>query len=214
MPRARSKRLEALLAELNIQQQDFVEAYLVHGIGSAAYTAAYGPARSVHSTEVKASQLLRIPKVQAALAYARAERAKRIGISEQRILDEYAALAFTRMPAVVTWADGDMTLVPSDELDDADAAAIKKVSQVEKFIKIVGVTKEKDADGNVISTTTETLLSREKTIELHDKKAALDKLATIRKMLPTGKDDDSPGSTATGEQAPVKAYTKEDWDAQ
>jgi phage terminase small subunit len=214
VPRARSKQLEALLAELNLQQQDFVQEYLVHGIGSAAYVKAYGPARSSNASEVKASQLLRIPKIQAVIAYARAERAKRIGISEQRILDEYAALAFARMPDVVTWADGDMALVPSADLEDADAAAIKKVSQVEKFIKVVGVTKVKDDEGNVISTTTETLLSREKTIELHDKKAALDKLATIRKMLPTGKDDDGPGSTAPGEQAPVKAYTKEDWDAQ
>ena len=55
-----------------------------------------------------------------------------------------------------------MTLTDSDALEDDDARAIQSVSQVEKYIKAL--------DGG------ERLMSRERSIKLHDKVKALTKL--------------------------------------
>jgi phage terminase small subunit len=196
VPARRSAKLEALLAELNQQQQDFVEEYLAHGVGYKAYIVAYGPLKTKNGAEARASLLLRNVKVAACIAYARAERAKRIGISPQRILDEYAALAFARMPDVAHWGAGEMALVPSDELDDADAAAIKKVTQTEKFIKVI----KQDKAG------TEILMSRELTLELHAKQAALDKLAALEGVTPPADRTDPKAPGGRPDDFPAKEY--------
>ena len=72
------------------RQQRFVEEYLRDLNGKqAAIRAGYSP----KTAEVLASQTLRIPKVQAALAEAMAARAQRVELSQDTILRELALLA-------------------------------------------------------------------------------------------------------------------------
>lgn len=195
---------------LTLNQQRFVEHYLLHGIGSHAYVAAGFRAANAATAEACASRMLRVPKVAAVIAWARAKRAEKIGISRQRILDELAALAFSRMPRVANWKPGDMRLVPSDELDDVDAAAVKKVKQTEKILKTTTRSLGK-GKGSV----TEMLMSREQEIETHDKTRSLHKLAEIMGVtaeeLTTAADGTVDGASAEPHEIePAKAYALED----
>lgn len=142
---------------LTPKQQRFVEEYLVDlNATQAAIRAGY----SARSAEVEGSRLLRNARVSEAVARAKAERSARLGLTQDRILQELAAVAFARMPEYAAWGSGkQMSLKPSEELTDDQAAAVAQVQETEKFIKTLGEDEQ--------------LMSRERSIKLHDKLAAL-----------------------------------------
>lgn len=144
---------------LNDRQRLFVSEYMIDlNATQAAIRAGYSP-RSAH---VDGPRLLSNASVSAAIARAQADRSKRTGITADRVLRELAAVGFARLPDVASWDTGDLDLTPSGELDDDDARAIQSVSQVVKFIKTL--------DGG------ERMMSRERTVKLHDKVKALTKI--------------------------------------
>jgi phage terminase small subunit len=144
---------------LTVRQQAFVQEYMIDLNATQAYIrAGYSP----RAADVSGPQLLGNPRVADAIARAKADRAKRTGITADRVLRELAAVGFARLPDVARWGSDDLTLTDSDALADDDARAIQSVTQTEKFIKTIG-------EG-------EQLLSRERTIKLHDKVKALTKL--------------------------------------
>lgn len=76
---------------LKDSQQRFIEEYLVDNNGTqAAIRAGY----SVNTAASQASRLLRNAQVRAALDAAIAEQSERTGITADRVLQEYADLAF------------------------------------------------------------------------------------------------------------------------
>lgn len=88
-----------------------------------------------------------------------AERAARLGITADRVLEEYARIAFADLRHIVEWGpEGRLVVKSSESLSDADAAAISE---------IVGGS----AGG----------ASR---VKLYDKKAALDAIARHLGMFP------------------------------
>jgi len=87
-------------------------------------------------------------------------RAARLGITPDRLLEEYRRIAFSDMRRIVGWNDkGVLTATPSDELDEDDAPAIAEI---------------------VASASTGSVYR----IKLHDKKPVLDALARHLGMLP------------------------------
>lgn len=145
------------MAGLTVRQQVFVQEYLIDLNGTqAAIRAGYSP----RSADVEASRLLANAKVAEAVARAKAERSARIGLTADRVLEELAAIGFARMPDYAEWGDGDtMGLKPSVDLSEQQAAAIVQVTETEKFVKSLG--------------RGEQLMSRERSIKLHDKVGTL-----------------------------------------
>lgn len=146
---------------LNPKQQRFVEEYLVDLNGTqAAIRAGYSP----KTAEVQASRLLSNAKVQQAVAEGRARLSQSTGITQERVLQEYARIAFSDPRHAAKWNESSMTLVPSDELSDDAAAAIQEVSVKETLGQFGGSVSVK--------------------IKHHDKIRALDFLARHLGMAP------------------------------
>jgi hypothetical protein len=95
-------------------------------------------------------------------------RAARLGITPERVLQEYARIAFSDMSRIVGWDEaGKMQAKPSTGLSEDDAAAIAEIVA-------------SASTGNVYR------------IKLHDKKPVLDALARHLGLLPlkTGSHDE------------------------
>lgn len=86
-----------------------------------------------------------------------AARAARLGVTVERVLQEYARIAFADLRHIVEWRDGKLSIRDVDRLSAADAAPIHE---------IVG-----DDGGKV-------------RVKLYDKKAALDAIGRHLGMFP------------------------------
>ena len=139
-----------MAAKLTPRQQRFVEEYLVDLNGTqAAIRAGY----SAKCADVQGSRLLANAKISEAVVKAKADRSKRTQITADRVLQEYARIAFSDMRTFAEWSKDGVTLKDSDELPDDTAACVAEVSET---------TSEK---GGSIK------------FKLHDKKGALDSVA-------------------------------------
>ena len=84
--------------KLNPKQQRFVEEYLIDlNATQAAIRAGYSP----KAATAIASENLSKPSISAAIACAMAERSKRTGITQDRILEELAKVAFIKLTDIV-----------------------------------------------------------------------------------------------------------------
>jgi len=147
----------ACVADLTPKQRCFVDEYL---IDLNATQAAIRAGFSARTAQEQGSRLLSNVMVAESVARAKAERSARTGLTADRVIEELAAIGFARMSDFAEWGDGEhMSLKPSDGLTDHQAAAISQVVESEKFIKALG----RD----------EQLMSRERTIKLHDKLGTL-----------------------------------------
>jgi hypothetical protein len=103
------------------------------------------------------------------------ERAARLGITPERVLEEYRRIAFANLRHIVEWTDAGMQFKPASELDPDDVAAISE---------IVESVKE----------------HRPYRVKLYDKKAALDAIARYLGMVPppiaTTSEDEQPRDAA------------------
>lgn len=127
----------------------FVDEYLVDlNAKDAAIRAGYTPARA----SAVAARLLRRPAIAAAIDKARALRSQGMSVTADRVLEEYARIAFADFRNLFDWGPQGVTLRPKEMLSDVDAAAIASI--------------ELPATNG-----------RGGKLRLHDKKAALDKLA-------------------------------------
>ena len=132
------------------KQERFVQEYLVDlNATQAAIRAGYSP----NGAEVTGCKLLRVAKVREAVDAARDKLAAKAGVTAERIVEEYARLAFSDPRAVMKWGPDGVKLKPSDDLTDGEAALVAEVSQTET------------KDGGSMK------------VKLHDKKGALDSLA-------------------------------------
>ena len=84
--------------KLNPKQQRFVEEYLIDlNATQAAIRAGYSP----KTATAIASENLSKPSISAAIACAMAERSKRTGITQDRIIEELAKVAFIKLTDIV-----------------------------------------------------------------------------------------------------------------
>lgn len=86
------------MAKLTAKQQRFCDEYLIDlNAKQAAIRAGYSP----NTAEQQASRMLRIVKVQDEIAREMAERSKRTGINQDRVLMEIAKMAFVNIDDVI-----------------------------------------------------------------------------------------------------------------
>lgn len=112
---------------LNIQQQRFVDEYLCDlNATQAAIRAGY----SVKTAGSQGGRLIKSGPVADAIKVALAERSRRTGITADRVLREYARIAFAKVPDIIGWdAQGNVQLRASVDISEDDAAAIAEVTQ-------------------------------------------------------------------------------------
>lgn len=110
-------------------------------------------------------RLMNRPEVVAMVEEARAERAQRLRVTEERIIEAYAALAFGDARRVVTWEeDGSGSVTASEQLTEEEAMRVQAVERTTNY----------DKDGNPVTKVKVTLAPRQ---------PALDALAKIKGMF-------------------------------
>ena len=109
----------AKTAKLTEKQQRFVDEYLIDlNATQAAIRAGY----SAKTADVQGSRMLANCKVQQAISIAMAERSKRTGINQDRVVLELARIAFVKMTDIID-SDGKI----KDDATDDDLACIESV---------------------------------------------------------------------------------------
>lgn len=117
---------------LNAKQAQFVAEYLVDlNATQAAIRAGYSEA----TAQEQGSRLLSNVMVQAALQRAMAERGKRTEISQDRIIQELALIAFADMrDYAVIDAGGGVTLKPFEEMPEGASRVVGKIKEKRKLL--------------------------------------------------------------------------------
>ena len=113
-------------SHLTPKQTEFARQYLLDMNGTqAAIRAGY----SAKTAEAQASRLLSNVKVAETIQTAMNKRAERTEITTDRVLREYARVAFADIRSVVTVKDGSVIVADTDQLTDDEAAAISEISE-------------------------------------------------------------------------------------
>lgn len=147
--------------KLTPKQERFVTEYLIDlNATQAAIRAGY----SKHTADVQGPRLLRNVGVRAAIEAGQKRISTRLEVTAERVVQEYARLAFTNLRDAAEWGDErGLSLVLSEDLDEDTAAAVKSVT-----VRHTITNKGKDD---------EAVERVEHKIEMHDKKGALDSLS-------------------------------------
>lgn len=133
------------------KQERFVQEYLIDlNATQAAIRAGYSKKRA----DAIGYDILRKPEIQAAIQEGQKRIAHNLGVTAERIVTEYARIAFADMGALADWNARGMTIRPSNEIVPDQTAAIQEVV----------LTPAKDGGISI-------------RIKLHDKIRALDSLA-------------------------------------
>jgi len=153
---------------LTARQQRFIEEYLVDvNASQAAIRAGF----SEKESRCCGARLLRHPVVGEAVRTAIAERSKRTQITADRVLREYARIAFADIRKFTTGQEGETDLKTLAELSDDDAAAV---------VELTGTPEGKGVK-----------------VKLHDKKRALDAIARHLGLFTKGQEPaESPSAAA------------------
>lgn len=117
---------------LTPRRQRFVDEYLVDldAIHAAARTG-YSPKSRSYPT-----RLMREPAILEAVGKAMAARAERTGVTRERVLEEYARIAFADLRALADWGPRGAAVKDAKALDDEAAAAIAFVGEAGRGGKI------------------------------------------------------------------------------
>lgn len=175
-----------------MQQERFVHEYLAETPHNA--TAAYkraGYRADGQAARTSAARLLKQPAIVAAIAALRAKAASKFEVTRERVLEEYAKIAFAD-PRKFFREDG--SLRHPTELDDATAAALAQFEVEEEVIHDEPDQElEGQLHGGALKRQKGKLLGVARTakIKWSDKKAALD---SIVKMMGYAKEQDPLGS--------------------
>lgn len=116
---------------------------------------------------IRGRQFLADPLIQNELARLMRRREERVSVNKERIIREYAKIAFSNIGAFMKIVGGQVVVRDFDEMDEADTSCISEISEAK--------------DGTV-------------KLKLHDKKGALDSLAKHMGMFHEfeGKDKSRP----------------------
>lgn len=110
--------------ELTLKQKRFVAEYLIDlNATQAAIRAGY----SSKNADKIGSELLGKTRVAEAIQKALARRAAKVEVTQERVVEELARVAFGDLRGVSTWGPDGVSLKPSDELTDEQSAAISEV---------------------------------------------------------------------------------------
>lgn len=140
------------MAKLTDKQQRFVEEYLIDlNATQAAIRAGYNVSKRKSASEIGA-QLLKNTQVSEEIEKAIAERSRRTGITQDRVLNELAKIAFANAKDILDFK----TATVKEDASEEDLACIQAVK----------VKRQTSAKGTL----------EERQVTLYDKKAALELL--------------------------------------
>ena len=125
------------------KQDLFVKEYLKDLNGTQAYIRAGYKVKNENVAAVYASKLLRKPKVQEKIQAAMKEREKRTEITQDRVLNEIANLAFTDRTGIVNLKNNSLIIKNFDELSEEQKACISGVKETKYGIEVTFYNKEK-----------------------------------------------------------------------
>ena len=164
---------------LNDKQRRFAAEYLVDlNSKQAAIRAGY----SVRTAAQIGSRLLTHVEVQRLVGEGRARLLERTELSIDAVVRELQLIAFARLAHAATWDGDNVTLIASEDLAEAERAAVSEVSKTE--VEIDGVVK------------------RSLKIKMHSKLEALEKLMKRLNAYPPKQLD----LTSKGEKIPFAAW--------
>lgn len=139
---------------LTDQQKRFADGLLEGKTQRRAYIDA-GYKATGAAADASAARLVRNAKVAAYLESRRQKLQRQVEVTQERVMQEYARLAFSDMRNYATWGAGGVTLRESDTLTPDSSAAVAEVSESDGSLKF----------------------------KLHDKRGALDSVAKILGMM-------------------------------
>ena len=124
--------------KLTDKQKKFVEEYLIDlNATQACIRAGYSPKTAME----QGYQLLQKTSVQEAIAESMAERSRRTGINQDRIVQELARIAFVKITDVVdsdgeintNASDDDLACIESYKVEDSDSSSKREVKLASKI---------------------------------------------------------------------------------
>ena len=129
------------------KQKIFANEYLIDLNATRAYRVAYPSVKKEQTAAVNGSKLLRNTKVADYVAERMKERQKRTEVTQDRVIEELAAIAFAKATDyVVIKANGPVAMVmikPTDELSEDQVRAIAGIKEGANGVEIKLNDKEK-----------------------------------------------------------------------
>lgn len=111
---------------MNVRQEKFVHLYILYANATRAAIGAGYSERTAHSI---GQENLKKPEIKAAIEAEQERWRERIGVTTERVLAEYARLAFSDMRQFTEWGPQGVTWKSSEELEEEAAACVAEVSE-------------------------------------------------------------------------------------
>ena len=125
------------------KQKIFADEYLIDLNATRAYRVAYPSVKKEEAAAVNGSKLLRNTKVAAYIQKRMKERQKRTEITQDRVLEELAAIAFAKATDYAEVKEGQVIIKDTANLDEQQARAIAGIEEGKFGIKVKLNDKEK-----------------------------------------------------------------------
>lgn len=111
--------------ELSEQERRFADQYMIDlNATQAAIRAGYSP----DSAHVTGSRVLNRARVQEYLEKRKADRRKRLEVSQDRVVKEYAVIAFANLASLIDLNTMSLSILDWENLDPIEKAAVQEVS--------------------------------------------------------------------------------------
>lgn len=120
---------EVSLNGISRKQKVFADEYLIDLNATRAYKVAYPRVKKDEVAAVNGSKLLRNTKVAAYIALRMQERQKRTEVTQDRVVQELAAIAFARATDYAEVIGGVVHIKDTSELDDEQVRAIAGIKE-------------------------------------------------------------------------------------
>ncbi|MCE7797867.1 terminase small subunit [Sphingobium sufflavum] len=194
-PKKAGQAKNAATQRLSMQQERFVHEYLSDPeLNATAAYARAGYRASGQAARTAASRLLRQPAVKAAIAAIRAKDAAKFEITRERVMQQYAYLAFSD-PRQFFNEDG--TFKNVTEMDYGTAVSLTRFKIREEFDGVPAKEElEGQPHGGALKRRQATDAATGQVVEIawHDQKSALDSIVRLQGWLKEGKPDGSEGN--------------------
>jgi len=129
MSPSRAQESNKALSALSGQEQEWADQYLYTGSKSAAFRIAYDCTNlSQKDIHIRAMNVGRRPHIKTYLEAELLARREDNRVSLDRVIEQYAALAFTDLPGIIEVEDGTVTITDTKNLTAAQRACIRSIS--------------------------------------------------------------------------------------
>ncbi len=128
---------------LTKKQKIFADEYLIDLNATRAYRVAYPSVKKEETAAVNGSRMLRNAKVAEYIQKRMQDRQKRTEITQDRVLQELAAIAFARVTDYAEVKDGQAIIKDTGNLDEQQARAIAGIKEGKFGVEVKLNDKEK-----------------------------------------------------------------------